>query len=164
MEKGVDILKKKIIILILIIVTITSITGCKMSNKIFNTEKPTTYYYTNGLLNFYKTEGPMSIVIFYSDLYKERTLDKVGYEDINNFLNSLKATNFISKPENLPETPLYKVYIEFNKIKYVLNVYNEKYASIYPWDGKYDMDYIDMSDIPLSYNLYGLCKFHLPNE
>lgn len=164
MEKGVDILKRKVIIIFLLVFTLINFTGCSMISKISHDEKPTNYYYTNGLLTFYKNEVPQSMVVFYADLYKEKTLDKANYVDMDNFLNSLKTENFVERPSNLPEVPLYKIYIEFEKIKYVLNVYNEKYVSIYPWDGKYDMDFVDMSTIPIAYNLYGVCKFHLPDK
>ena len=162
MEKGVDILKKKLLIIIMLIIFLFNFTGCSFITNFLNDEKPTNFYYTNGLITFYKQEKPESVTIFYSDLYKERSLDKKNYVEIENFLNELKSEFFIEKPSNLAEVPAYKIYVEFEKIKYVINVYNEKYISIYPWDGKYDMDFVDMTKIPLAYNLYGLCKYYLP--
>jgi hypothetical protein len=41
----------------------------------------------------------------------------------------------------------------------VVNVYDGQYASVQPWDGIYDMDFIDMSNIYPAYNLQGLCKY-----
>lgn len=162
MEKGVDILKKKLLISFLLIISLLNITGCSYITNFLNDKKPTNFYYTNGLISFYKQDKPQAVKVFYSDLYKERSLDKSNYEDIENFLNELKSELFIEKPSNLPEVPIYKIFIEFENIKYVINVYNEKFISIYPWDGKYDMDYVDMTKIPIAYNLYGLCKYFLP--
>lgn len=163
MGKGDDILNKKFLIVFILIIFTLNFTGCSLVNKALHSEKPTNYFYTNGLLDSYNTERPKLITFFYSDLYKEKTLDKNNYVDVDNFLKSLKSEYFISKPSTLPEIPLYKIYIEFEKIKYVLNVYNETYVSIYPWDGKYDMDFIDMSKIPINYNIYGVCKYYLPD-
>ncbi|WP_045516751.1 DUF4883 family protein, partial [Clostridium sporogenes] len=43
--------------------------------------------------------------------------------------------------------------------KYIINVYNKQYISVYPFDGNFPMDYIDMNNIPEAYNLYNLCNF-----
>lgn len=163
MEKGGLILRKKIVFTLFLIIILINITGCNKIDKTINSEKPNNYYYTNGLITAYKNEGPKTITIFHSELYKERALDKSTYNDVESFLNDLKSDLFIEKPSNLPKVPLYKLNLEFNKIKYVINVYNEKYASIYPWDGKFDMDFIDMTTIPLSHNLYGICRYYLPD-
>ncbi|HID0886129.1 TPA: DUF4883 family protein, partial [Clostridium botulinum] len=62
--------------------------------------------------------------------------------------------------EKKPESkPLYKIFFTFEKDKYIINVYNKQYISVYPFDGNFSMDYIDMNNIPEAYNLYNLCNF-----
>ena len=40
-----------------------------------------------------------------------------------------------------------------------ITIFNEKYISIYNWDGKYEVDYLNITEVPTSYNLYGICKY-----
>ena len=51
------------------------------------------------------------------------------------------------------------MYFTFKNSKYVINIYNDKYAVVFPWDGKYPMDYINMSKVPIAYNLDGICNY-----
>ena len=44
--------------------------------------------------------------------------------------------------------PPYRLYFNFKNKSYVVEVYNEKYLSIYPWDGNYPRDYINMDSLP----------------
>jgi predicted aminopeptidase len=104
-------------------------------------------------------ESSFKINVLDTNFYKEKELSQEDIEIIKNFSKSLKISNFIEKPKELPEKPSYKLFITFKKEKYIINVYNEKYLSVYPWDGIYPMDYIDMEGIQAHYNLFSLCKY-----
>ena len=141
-----------------------SLFGCKYNfdKSIFIKSKPNNYYYTKLLINDLSLEAPTELYALYMNFYKKKDFSKEDLSTFAQFFNSLKNNNFIDKPANLPAKPLYKIFLTFNENKYAINVYNERFISIYPWDGAYNMDYIDTSKMYKAYNLYGLCKYLIP--
>lgn len=135
--------------------------GCNynLGNIILNKNKPNNFYYTNLLAKNLTLESSYKCITLDTNLYKEKELKNDNKIIIKNMLKILNKNNFISKPKDLSDKPAYKMFFTFNKDKMVVNIYNEKFISIYPWDGTYTMDYIDMSGLPASLNLYNLCKF-----
>ncbi|MEF2110860.1 MULTISPECIES: DUF4883 family protein [Clostridium] len=165
--KGCDYLRfniKKCVLLIMCISFSLSLFGCKynFNKSIFTKNKPSNHYYTKLLMNDLSLETPKELYAIYMNFYKKKDFSKEDSTTFVNFFNSLTNTSFIDKPTTLPTKPLYKIFLTFSKNKYVLNIYNEKYISIYPWDGDYKMDYIDTSKMFKAYNLYGLCKYLIP--
>ncbi|MBU3159776.1 DUF4883 family protein [Clostridium frigoris] len=155
---------KKGILLIICVSFSLSLFGCKynFNKNIFTKNKPNNYYYTKLLMKDLSIESPKELYALYMNFYKKKDFSKEDSTTFVNFFNSLTNASFINKPINLPAKPIYKIFLTFNKNKYVLNIYNEKYISIYPWDGDYKMDYIDTSKMFKAYNLYGLCKYLIP--
>ncbi|MCM0648485.1 DUF4883 family protein [Clostridium swellfunianum] len=157
-----------ILILFLVFIPIT-LAGCKIkigsytvNNFTITKKKPNNFYYTNSLAKNLTLESSIKIKLMDTNFYKEKDLSIEDIDTVRNFTKALKKNNFIEKPKDLPEKPLYKLFFTFNKEKYVINVYSEKYISVYPWDGNYSMDYIDMEGIQPLYNLCGLCKYLIP--
>ena len=107
-------------------------------------------------------ESPTELYALYMNFYKKKDFSKEDLTTTSQFFNSLTNASFIAKPANLPAKPLYKIFLTFSENKYVINIYDEKYISIYPWDGDFNMDYIDTSKMYKNYNLYGLCKYLIP--
>lgn len=151
-------MKNKLLILILIICVIC-FSGCSKMNQLLNKDKPSLKYYTESLNKKLLIEKPLSIKVFYKEFFDEFTFPETEKTDILSFINILNDKNFIEKPDDLPDTYKYKVYLEFKDCKYALTIFDEKYISIYSWDGDYEVDYADMSDIPLQLNLYSICKY-----
>ncbi|MBC8062514.1 MAG: DUF4883 family protein [Clostridiaceae bacterium] len=129
-----------------------------------NKQKANKYYYTNEVSKHLTLDKNISGSIIDTNFYKEIELSKDSITTIKDFIDNLKKDNFIDLPKTLPAKPKYKFYLNFNKEKYVINIYTEKYISIYPWDGDYVMDYIDMTGVYLNYNLYGLCINTFPQR
>ena len=156
---------KKYILLLLCVFLSLSLFGCnyKINKNIFSKSKPNNFYYTNLLMSDLSLEDPTEIFALYMNFYKEKDFAKEDLSTFNDFFNSLDKDSFIEKPADLPEKPLYKIFITFNENKYIINLYNENFISIYPFDGDYKMDYIDTSKMYKAYNLYGLCKYLIPN-
>lgn len=151
-------MKNKLLILIITVTLIIS-TGCTNIKLSLNKEKSQINYYSQELIsNINKTE-PTRISVFYREFFKEFDFPETESKDIISFLNTLDESYFIEKPSDLPESYKYKVYIEFVDKKYAINIFNEKYISIYSWDGKYEVDYVNITEVPTSYNLYGICKY-----
>lgn len=155
----------KLIYIGIVIVIVLSFTGCSLSfssNSFLNPKKPYNFYYTNLLTRDMKLENSFLGIVLDTNFYKEQTFTSEQSATAKNFILYLNRNDFISKPKDLPSKPPYKIYFTFKTDKYVLEIYNEKYISVYPWDGSYDKDYVDMSNIPTSYNLYYLCKYIIP--
>lgn len=162
-------MKKKIYILFIIILLSTFSSGCTfkfgnvtLNNFTVNTKKPNKYYYTNSIAKYLTLNSSIKVKLLDTNFYKEKELSEEDIDTIKNFTKALKITNFIEKPKNLTEKPAYKLFFTFDKEKYIINVYNERYISVYPWDGTYLMDYVDMNGTQNLYNLYGLCKYLIP--
>jgi hypothetical protein len=153
---------KKILLFLntLFIITILFV-GCNynFSSINFQKTKPNNFYYTNVLAKDLTLESSYKCIILNTNFYSEKELSKENTDTIKAMLKSLNKNNFISKPTDLPAKPNYKIFLTFNKDKFIINVYNEKYLCIYPWDGSFPMDYIDMTGIPASQNLYSLAKY-----
>jgi len=142
-----------------------SLFGCtyNFNKNIFNKSKPTNYYYTKLLMKDLSLKPPTELYALYMNFYKKKDFSKDDLTTFSQFFNSLTNASFIAKPAGLPAKPLYKIFLTFSENKYVINIYDEKFISIYPWDGDFDMDYIDISKMFKAYNLYGLCKYLIPD-
>ncbi|MEG1254575.1 DUF4883 family protein [Clostridium sp.] len=149
----------KKLILVIILFILATCTGCTNIKNVLNSDKPQINYYTNELIKSISTNAPTNISVFYREFFKEFDFPPAEGEDILEFINLLDDSYFIAKPSDLPNTYKYKVYIECSDAKYALTVFDEKYISIYSWDGKYQVDYVNITKVPLSYNIYGICKY-----
>ncbi|ADK14213.1 MULTISPECIES: DUF4883 family protein [Clostridium] len=154
-------MKKFFMFLSTLLIIIIAFSGCsyKLGNYMFSTKKPNNFYYTNLLAKNLTMSSSLKCIIEENNFHNETELKNENISDIKNMLKYLNKTCFINKPKDLPQKAAYIIYFTFNKEKLVINVYNEKYLSIYPWDGNYPVDYIDMSKVPASLNLYYLGKY-----
>jgi hypothetical protein len=153
-------LKKKFLVLIILII-LTISTGCTNIKLSLNKEKMQLNYYTHQLVDSINEAKPTRISVFYREFFKEFDFPSTESEDIMSFLNVLDESYFIEKPTDLPESYKYKVYFEFDNKKYGITIFNEKYISIYSWDGKYEVDYVNITEVPTSYNIYGICRYFI---
>ena len=97
----------------------------------------------------------------------ELDVNQVGKDTLKDFFASLSENSFITDKEtliNLPEKPIYKLYINIDKEKYVVNIFSEDLVTVHPWDGLFSQDYITMTYSPKAYNLFGLCDYLLKNR
>lgn len=127
-----------------------------------NKKKPNNFYYTNLLAKNLTLCTNHKITILDTNFYKTKDLCKEDVKTLKNFLKELRKPNFVAKPISLNTKPKYKIFFSFkgdsNENKYVINIYDDKYISTYPWDGNWEMDYINTKTIPQRFNLYSLCK------
>lgn len=160
-NNGVSLLLSKLLFVPAAIIICIIAAGC---NSIIISNKPSLFYYTNILSKELKQENSYLCIAMDTNFYKEHTLALEDKKTIGNFINNLHKENFINKPKDLPKKPFYKLYFTFKNSKYLMDIYNENYAALYPWDGNYEKDYINMSNIPAAYNLYSLCKYMIPRQ
>ena len=153
--------KKRILYLLILILFVIPLSSC----SVLNNAKPNKFYYTNLLAKDLTNEKALKINIMDTNYYKQLSLSTKDNLALYDFLKSLKPNNFVTKPSALPAKAIYKIFIIIGKNEYIINVYTEKYLTIFPWDGDYEMDYIDMTGIYENYNIYNLCKFiYTPKE
>ena len=155
-------MKKKLYIAILLFFCI-SLTSCTNLTT-YQEKKPNNFYYTDLLDKDIKLNNNYEVLLLDTNFFKKVTLDKAERDLIKNSVLSLHSENFINNPKNLSNKPPYKLYFNFKNKSYVVEVYNEKYLSIYPWDGNYPRDYINMESLPISYNLFQFCKSIIPRD
>jgi hypothetical protein len=151
-------MNKKISYLITFIIISILLSSCNFNFQ-FNSKKPNNYYYTNLLAECISKEVSYKCTAINTSFYNEIEISQNDKNTINNMFKKLNSKSFINKPNNLPDKPKYRLMFIFNDAKYFMDIYNENIISIYPWDGKLEKDYIDLSNIPLSYNINGLCEY-----
>ncbi|WP_139905199.1 DUF4883 family protein [Clostridium thermarum] len=156
---------KKVLSLILLLSALLNLSACSSGalKYSFKGNKPNAFYYTDQLIKEIKAHGITNVLVLETNLNKELNLKDDDKKILISFLNSIKTSNFLTKAPDLPKKPEFKFYITIDDEKFVMNVYNEKYIGIHPWDGAYSMDYIDMSDVKRLYNLHVLCKYLYKN-
>lgn len=152
-------MKKFLYSLLFVLIISTFFFGCGENIIYYNNKKPNNFYYTNLLSKDIKLENSIKCKAIDMNYYKEIEFDKENLNKIVAFLNKLSEDNFIESPSDLPQKPKFKLFFIFGNGEYVINVYNNKYISIYPWDGSFKMDFIDMTSIPASLNIFEICNF-----
>lgn len=165
-------MNKKLYTISLLLSIIFIFSGCKFNVGSYSVEnfsvtkkKPYNFYYTNLLAKNLTLETNYKINVIDTNFYKDIKFSSEDISTVKTFINALRKDNFLNeKPADLPEKPYYKIFLSFNKEKYVMNVYNEKYISIYPYDGSYPMDFLNIDGIYASCNIYSLCKYLIPKK
>ncbi|MBB6622206.1 DUF4883 family protein [Clostridium gasigenes] len=147
--------------LILILMIICIIPGCTVAQNpeyISLKTKPNTHFYTGEIYSKLSKDEPYTLKIFDMNVYKYFNVNTREHSIVLEFIENLKDPNFNIEIDSKLE-PRYKLIIEFEDSKYVINAYNEKELSVYPWDGTFPEDTISMEDVPDYYNIYKFCEF-----
>lgn len=150
-------MKKGSLIFLILILIIGIFAGGSLH---LNKKKPNNFYYTNLLAKNLTLYSNYEVKVLDTNFYKTESLSDENIDIMKSFLKELRKPNFISKPVTLNTKPKYKIFFTFydSHEKYVVNIYDEQYISVYPWDGNFSMDYINMKEISPRYNLYSLGK------
>lgn len=147
--------------LILILMIICIIPGCTLAQNpeyISLKTKPNTHFYTGEIYSKLSKGESYTLKVFDMNVYKYFDVDTKVHSIVLEFIEDLKEPNFnIEIDQTL--TPRYKLIIEFKDSKYIINSYNDKQISIYPWDGSFSEDKISMEGVPDYYNIYKFCEY-----
>lgn len=120
-------------------------------------EKPSLNYHTKNLSNIVSKDN-IKIRILDLNIYSEVIVDPEDVRIIDDLLKSLNDSNFINE-ESLPSKPLYKIFIDLDKEKYVIDVYGDDIITLYPWDSDINKDYLSLKDTPNSFKLEPFCQY-----
>ena len=151
---------KKLFVFIFIFIT-TLLVSCSNIEYSRNVTKPVENYYTKSIKSL-KSEEIKEIKLIENKFYKEVILDKTSSNLILEMINSLDESKTVEALNDYIEC-LFKLHIESNSNKYVIDVYGNDIISIYPWDGIYEKDFLDISSLPLSLKAESICNFLLKN-
>lgn len=151
---------KKYFIAFIPILLISLLYGCSFNSAqyIRPGTKASTNYYTNEIKEKINNNEAYKIKIFDLNIYKYYDVNEEEHSILSEFIDSLNDENYIATLEE-NSSPEYKLIIEFADSKYVINAYNDKLVSIYPWDGVYNEDVISMEGVSDYYNLYKFCEY-----
>lgn len=150
--------------LLLIFLSAIILQGCSfnLSPRYFHFEEnQSNNHYYNELKEKLSNNEKYTLQVFDTNLYKYFSVDDEDNDILKNFINSLDTPNFLDEPtDDYKNIEKFKIIIKFDdESKYIIEVYNERFAKTYPWDGRYEEDFIDMEGIPPHYNLYDFCKY-----
>ncbi len=158
---------KRCILFLLFCICFFSGCGINLNEYPGSSDKPFINYYSSELAKDLSENQSLEIMVFETNLSSEVNVSEADKEVFISFLGNLKEDSFIANVSDyieLPKVPAFKLYIKTYKNKYVINVYNEKVISLYPWDGLYEEDFLTMEYTPKAYNLHSLCKYILSNK
>ncbi len=129
--------------------------------------KPSANFYTNHLIRSIKNSNDLHISIFYNKTGKNKTFSDKNVEKFKEFIEHIKPVNFLDENKNLInlKEPEYRITICINqKNSFIINVFNNSYLTIHPWDGVYSPDVLDISNFHEGINLYNLCDFIIKKD
>lgn len=128
--------------------------------------KPSLNLYTENLIRSIKNTENLQISIFYPKIGKNKTIPNNYMEKFNLFIESIKPNYFIDpKKQNINlQNPEYRLTIFINNSPtFILNIFDAKYITINPWDGTYEPDIIDISNLHTGINIYNIVDFIMKN-
>ena len=132
-----------------------------MSEYIGPQNKETTNFYVSKLNDLFVNSEEFQVKIFDMDYYTYYSVSKEDFIVVSEFIKFLEEDDFsldnTSTYDNL--RPKFKLIVEFTEDKYVFNIYDETVCTLYPWDGIYEEDVFNMSNVPDYYNLYKFCNY-----
>ena len=149
---------KNFIIFCLLLLSFNLI-SCSTIEYSSHKNKPTKYYYSETLKTLVNNDIKQ-IKLIENKFYKEIILNKNSENLIIEMVNELDFTT-TTQPLSDDIECLFKLHIEDNTQKYVIDVYGNDIISIYPWDGIYEKDFLDISSLPLSLQAESICNFIL---
>ena len=161
-------MKKYLYILSLIILLVIA-SGCNINYNEYPSlgTKPSYDFYTTSLTSLLSKEDNFQVMLLETNYSTELDVNTIGKDTLRDFFNNLSENSFITDEKiltDLPNKPIYKLYLNTHEEKYVINIFSEDIVSIHPWDGLFQQDYITMTYTPKAYNLYGLCNYLLKNR
>lgn len=164
---------KKIKIFLILLILSFSVISC--SKPSFNTissslriSKPSLDYYTKYLKHsISKKNNTTHLSIFYTKTGKNKSIPLDYVDKFTVFINSIKSNHFLDTNQITLELkdPEYKITVFINNNPaFIINIFNDKYINIHPWDGIYNPDFIDISSLQTRTNIYNIVDFIIKNN
>ena len=107
-------------------------------------------------------ENTLSIKILETKFNAQRTIKNDDLNILKSMLKGIDDSTRISDPNILTQS-LFKIYINDDKKKYVIDLYGDDILSIYPWDGTTEKEFISAKKLPNSLNPESICNYIFKN-
>ena len=150
---------------LILLLAITLCTGCAVRDpKYISLEKKDTpYEYSNIVYKNIRSNKSFYLEVFDGNMYKTFSVDDEDCDILLSFFESLTNNNYVSEYDFSNLTVQYKLIVNFKEgshnEKYIFNIYNEDFVTLYPWDGNLPEDMIIMDNVPKYNNLYDYCVY-----
>lgn len=152
-------MKKSIYIFLLILVL--SIQGCAFDDPMYIhfEKKMSTNYYLTKIASNLADSTPYTMELFDVNLYKTIPISEDEGIILKNFIQNLTLDSYKTTNET-SDKEVFELRITFeNGEKYIFKIFNESIVTVYPWDGIFCEDIVDMKDVPQRYNLFDFCTY-----
>ena len=152
-------------ILIVTLLAFSLFTGCVARDPKYITleKKSSPYQYSNEVYKNVRYENDFYLEVFDNNMYKTYPVDASDTDILVSFFESLNNDSYVTEYDLTDLEVQYKLIVNFNKSdfseKYVFNIYDNNFVTLYPWDGNLTEDMIVMTDIPRYNNLYDYCIY-----
>ncbi|WBW95983.1 DUF4883 family protein [Oceanirhabdus sp. W0125-5] len=151
---------KSILLLPIILLCFLSIIYFKVYHHY---EKPSNNYYINSLCSKLiiedETVNNAEISLLITDYYKHISLPDEHKQSVISSLKTFENHTFEGDYELSNKKPLFKYIIKIQGEKYIVDVYNDNFLTVYLWNGKYPKDKITMKDCYPYENLFQISQY-----
>lgn len=151
----------KILRYIFLLIIILILQGCAFDDPMYIhfEKKNSPNYYLTEIASNLGNSTPYTLELFDTNLYKTIPIAEDEGKIIKNFIQNLTSDSYETTNE-IPEKEVYQLRITFdNGENYIFKIYNESIVTVYPWDGIFSEDIVDMKNVPQRYNLYDFCTY-----
>lgn len=146
---------------LLMLFLIVNLTSCTLNQPMyihFEQKKMPNYYLAEIALNISK-KIPFTVNVYDCNVCNSIKLDDNESNIIPNFIKSLSTDSYLEESA-FTDTVQFKLIITFsNSQTFLINIYNESIATVYPYDGIFPPDIVDMNTVAPRYNLLDFCSF-----
>jgi len=126
-------------------------------------EKPSKNYYINSLCSKLDIENETlnnaEISLLITNYYKYISLPEEHKESVISSIKSFENHTFEGDYDLSNKKPLFKYIIKTHGEKYIIDVFNDDFLTVYLWDGKYPKDMITMKDSYPYENLFQISQY-----
>ena len=131
----------------------------------FRLVKPSEHFYTDALIRNLKSSKDITISIFYPKTGKNKTIPEEYMEKFYLFLDLIEKEDFVRDLHGIDVTsPEYRLTVYINdKSSFIINLLNDRYITIHPWDGSYAPDIIDISSLHTGNNIFNVVDYLVKN-
>lgn len=126
-------------------------------------EKPEKNYYINRLCSKFEQDNEtlnnIEISLLITNYYKYLSLPDEHKKSVVSSIKTFNNAAFDGEENFSSKKPLFKYVIKIQEEKYIIDVFDDDFFTVYLWDGKYPKDIITMKNSYPYENLYEISQY-----